>query len=170
MIFPMGSIFIFGSWVCKADDNGNLHGHLVEDLEAHEDLTLSMKLTEDLEKFTLSKSNRAPIMINLDLTSESDSSSESYLGSFKDESSPFLIGLQNTALTLEEIHLNLLQVSSKKSSRFSTGLNNMTKTYQGFLRSMAGRARRLHLTGAQEDIVLTIISKDCLVHWSGTCP
>jgi hypothetical protein len=41
MIFPMGSTFIFGSWVCKANDEGNLHGHLVEALEAHEDLTLS---------------------------------------------------------------------------------------------------------------------------------
>jgi hypothetical protein len=35
---------------------------------------------------------------------------------------------------------------------------------------MAGRARRLHLTKAQEGLVLTITSKDCLVHWPGTCP
>jgi hypothetical protein len=30
MIFPMGSIFIFGSWVCKANDEGNLQGCLVK--------------------------------------------------------------------------------------------------------------------------------------------
>jgi hypothetical protein len=69
MIFPMGSIFIFGSWVCEADNKGNLHGHLVEALEAHEDLTLSTKLTEDLEKLTVSEPTRAPTMINPDLTS-----------------------------------------------------------------------------------------------------
>jgi hypothetical protein len=55
MIFPTGSIFIFGSWVCEVDDKGNLHGHLVKALEAHEDLTLSTKLTEDLEKLTVSE-------------------------------------------------------------------------------------------------------------------
>jgi hypothetical protein len=104
----MGSIFFFRSWVCKADNKGDLHGHLIEALEAHEDLTLSTKLTEDLEKLTVSESTRAPTTINLDLTFESDSSSESYLGSFKDKPSPFPIGLCNTALTLQEINSNLL--------------------------------------------------------------
>jgi hypothetical protein len=85
MIFPMGSIFIFGSWVCEADDKGNLHGHLVDALGAHEDLTLSMKLTEELKKLTVSELTRAPTRINLDLTFESDSPSESYLDSFKDK-------------------------------------------------------------------------------------
>jgi hypothetical protein len=59
MIFPMGSIFIFGSWVCEADDKGNLHGHLVEALKTNEVFTLSKKLTEDLEKLTVSESTRA---------------------------------------------------------------------------------------------------------------
>jgi hypothetical protein len=113
MIFPMGSIFIFGSWVCEADDKGDLHGRLIEALKAHEDLTLSTKLTEDLEKLTVSESIRAPTTINLDLTSESDSPSESYSGSFKDKASPFPIGLQNTASTLQEINSNLPQVSSE---------------------------------------------------------
>jgi hypothetical protein len=92
MIFPMGSIFIFGSWVCEADDKGNLHGHIVKAPESHEDLTHSTKLTKDLKKLTVSKPTRAPTTINPNLTSESDSSSESYLGSFKDKSRPFLIG------------------------------------------------------------------------------
>jgi hypothetical protein len=46
----------------------------------------------------------------------------------------------------------------------------MTRTYQDLLRNTAGRARRLHLTGAQEGLVLTVTSKDCLVHWPGTSP
>jgi hypothetical protein len=167
MIFPMGSIFIFRSWVCDAEDKGNLHGHLVKALEAHEDLTLLTKLIKDLEKLTMSESTWTPTTINLDLTSESDSPSESYLGSFKDKQSPFPIRLRNTASTLQEINSNLLQVSFKKLSRFPTRLNNMAKTYQG---SMAGWAQRLHLTGAQEGLVLTVTSKDCLVHWPGTCP
>jgi hypothetical protein len=107
MIFPMGSIFIFESWICEADDKGNLHGHLVEALEVHEDLTLSTKLTEDLEKLTVSESTRTPTTINLDLTSESDSLSESYLVSFKDKPNLFPIGLRNTASTLQEINSNL---------------------------------------------------------------
>jgi hypothetical protein len=100
MIFPMGSIFIFRSWVCEANDKGNLHGYLVEALKAHEDLTLSTKLTKDLEKLTMSELTRAPTMINLDLTSESDSSSKSYSGSFKGKPRPFPIRLWNVASTL----------------------------------------------------------------------
>jgi hypothetical protein len=70
MIFPMGSIFIFGSWVCEADDKGNLQGRLIEALEAREGLTLPMKLTEDLtERLTMSKSTRAPTTTSLNLTS-----------------------------------------------------------------------------------------------------
>jgi hypothetical protein len=50
MIFPKGSIFIFVSWVCEADDEGNLQGCLVEALEAHKVLTLPTKLTKDLAR------------------------------------------------------------------------------------------------------------------------
>jgi hypothetical protein len=48
MIFPMGSIFIFGSWVCEVDDKGILQGCLIEALEAREGLTLPTRPTEDL--------------------------------------------------------------------------------------------------------------------------
>jgi hypothetical protein len=134
MIFPMGSIFIFGSWVCEADEKGNLQGCLIEALEAHKGLILPTKLTEDLtERLTVSESTRTPTTTSLDLTSGSNSPSESYLGSFKDKLSSFLIGLQNTASTLQEINSNLLQVSSKKLDRLPTRLNNMEKTYQDLL-------------------------------------
>jgi hypothetical protein len=112
MIFPMGSTFIFGSWVCEADDKGNLHGCLIEALEAHEDLTLLTGLAKDLaERFsglTMPESTHAPTTTNLDLMSGSGSSSESYPGSFGIEPSSFPIGLRNAASTLQEINSNLL--------------------------------------------------------------
>jgi hypothetical protein len=134
MIFPKGSIFIFGSWVCEADDEGNLQGHLVEALETHEELALPMKLTEDLaERLMVSESTQTLMTTSLDLTSESDSPSESYLGSFKDKPSPFLIGLQNAASILQNINSSLLQVSPRKLSHLPTGLNNMARAYQDLL-------------------------------------
>jgi hypothetical protein len=137
MIFPMGSTFIFGSWVYKADDEGNLHGCLVEALEAHEDLTLSTRLAEDLaERFlglTMPESTQAPTTTDLDLVSGSDSSSESNPGSFGIEPSSFPVGLRNAASTLQEINSNLLQVSSKKLGHLPTRLNNVAKTYQDSL-------------------------------------
>jgi hypothetical protein len=102
MIFPKGSIFIFRSWVCEVDDEGNLQGHLVKALEAREELTLPTKLTEDLaERLTVSKSTQTLTTTSLDLTSGSDSSSESYLGSFKHMPSSFPIRLRNTTSTLQ---------------------------------------------------------------------
>jgi hypothetical protein len=87
MIFPTGSIFIFGSWVCKVDDEGNLQGRLIEAQEAREEFALPMGSAEDLAKrfsgLTLSESTRAPITTRLDLVSRSDSSSEFNPGSFR---------------------------------------------------------------------------------------
>jgi hypothetical protein len=93
MIFPMGSIFIFGSWVCKADDKGILQGRLVEALKAREGLTLPTRptknLVERLSGLTVSEPTRASTTTSLDLTSGSDSPSESYPSSFKDKPSLF---------------------------------------------------------------------------------
>jgi hypothetical protein len=172
MIFPMGSIFIFGSWVYEADNEGNLQGHLVEAQEAHEEFTLSMGLAEDLAKrfsdLTVSESTRALMTTRLDLVSGSDSSSRSNPGSFRDKPSSFPIGFQNAASTLQEINSNLFQGSSKKLGRLPTELDNVARTYQDLLRKAAGPVRRLRLTGAQEDLILTVTSQGCLVHWSGT--
>jgi hypothetical protein len=153
MIFPMGSTFIFGSWVYEMDNEGNLHGHLVEASKAHMDLTLLMGLAEDLaERFsglTMPESAQALTRTDLDSMSESDSSSAS---------------------TLQEINSNLLQVFSKKLGRFPTGLNSMAKTYQDSLQGMTGWIQKLQLTRAQEGLMLTITPEDCLVHWPGTYP
>jgi hypothetical protein len=171
MIFPMGSIFIFGLWVCEADDNGNLQGRLMEALEACKGLTLPTKLTEVLaQRLTIFESTRAPTTTSLDLTSGLDSPSESYPCSFKDKPSPFLIGLQNAASILQNINSNLLQVSPRKLSHLSTKLNNVARAYQDLLQNTARPARRLRLTEAQEGLILTVTSKDCLVHWPGACP
>jgi hypothetical protein len=174
MIIPMGSTFIFGSWVYEADNEGNLYGRLVEAPEAHEDLTLPTGLAEDLaERFsglTMPKSTQAPTTTDLDLVSGSDSSSESNPVSFRIESSSFPIGLRNAASTLQEINSNLFQVSSKKLGHLLTGLNNVAKTYQDSLRGMNGRIQKLQLTGAQEGLMLTVTPEECLVHWPGIYP
>jgi hypothetical protein len=174
MIFLMGSTFIFASWVCEADDKGNLHGHLVKALEAHEDLALPTGLAEDLAEIfsglTMPESTRAPTTTNLDLVFGSDSSLGSNPGSFGNELSSFLIGLRNAASTLQEINSNLLQVSSKKLGHFPTELNNMAKTYQNSLRGLTRRIQKLHLIGAQEGLMLTVTLEDCLVYWPSTYP
>jgi hypothetical protein len=172
MIFPMGSIFIFGSWICKEDSEGNLQGRLAQ--KAHEEITLPTGSAEDLaERFsglTMSGSTQAPTTTSLDLVAGSNSSSGSNPGSFRDKPGSFPIGLRNAASTLQEINLNLLQVSSRKLSRLPTGLNNVARAYQDLLQKAAGPVRRLRLTRAQEGLVLTVTSKDCLVHWLGTFP
>jgi hypothetical protein len=103
MIFSMGSTFIFGSGVCEADDKDHLHGRLVETLEAHDDLTLSKGLAEDLtERFSglsMPESTQASTTTNLDLVSRSNSSMGSNPGSFGNKPSSFLIGLWNATST-----------------------------------------------------------------------
>ena len=48
MIFSKGSTFIFGSWICKAGDDGKLQGRLLEDLDHHEDLSISATTIDQL--------------------------------------------------------------------------------------------------------------------------
>ena len=48
MIFSTGSIFIFGSWIYEADDNGKFQGHLLEDSDHHEDLSILATTTDQL--------------------------------------------------------------------------------------------------------------------------
>jgi hypothetical protein len=104
MIFSTGSIFVFGSWVCKADNKGNLQGCLIEAQDAREELTFLTGSAEDLAKrfssLTVSESTRAPMTTRLDLVSGSDFSSEFDPGSFRDKSSSFPIELWNAASTL----------------------------------------------------------------------
>ena len=48
MIFSTTSIFIFGSWICEADDDGKLQSHLLKDSDHHEDLSVSTTTTDQL--------------------------------------------------------------------------------------------------------------------------
>jgi hypothetical protein len=112
MIFPKGSIFIFRSWICEADNEGNLQGHLIEAQKAHEEITLLTGSTEDLAKrflgLTVSELTQAPTTTSFDLVSGSEPSLGSNSGSFRDKLSSFPIGLRNAALTLQDINSNLL--------------------------------------------------------------
>jgi hypothetical protein len=111
MIFLMGSILIFGSWVYKAYSEGNLQGRLTKAQKAHKEITLPTGLAKDLTKrfsgLTMSESTQVPTTASLDLVSGSDPSLGFNPSSFRDELGPFPIGLQNTASTLQEINLNL---------------------------------------------------------------
>ena len=46
MIFPTGSTFIFGSWICEADNYGKLQGHLLKDPDHHEEFPISITMTD----------------------------------------------------------------------------------------------------------------------------
>ena len=50
MIFSTGSTFIFGSWICEADDSGKLQSRLLEDSGQHEDLAISATTTDQLAR------------------------------------------------------------------------------------------------------------------------
>jgi hypothetical protein len=53
MIFLVGSIFIFGSWIYEADGDGKLQRCLLKDSEAQRTLTISSTVTNQLvEKFS----------------------------------------------------------------------------------------------------------------------
>ena len=53
MIFSMGSTFVFGSWICEADDNGKLQSRLLEDSNHHEDYSILATTTDQItERFT----------------------------------------------------------------------------------------------------------------------
>ena len=48
MIFSTGSTFIFGLWIYEAGDDGKLQSRLLEDLDHHEDLSISATTTNQL--------------------------------------------------------------------------------------------------------------------------
>ena len=48
MIFSMGSTFIFGLWICEADDNGKLQSRLLKDSVHQEDFSISATKTDQI--------------------------------------------------------------------------------------------------------------------------
>ena len=48
MVFSTGSTFIFGSWICEADDDGKLQSRILEDSDHLEDLSFLATTTNQL--------------------------------------------------------------------------------------------------------------------------
>ena len=108
MIFSIGSTFIFGSWICEAGDNGKLQGHLLEDSDHHQDLSISATMTDQLAGRFVQIAMSDPTQISRFHASDSNSISaskmESYPSSFGKPSS-FLTKLWNMTSTYQEYYL-----------------------------------------------------------------
>ena len=91
MILSMGSTFIFGSWICEADDNGNLQSRLLEDSNHHEDYSISATTTDQITRrfaqLMMSDSTQVSRLCASDSNSGSASEIESYPSSFGKPSS-----------------------------------------------------------------------------------
>jgi hypothetical protein len=171
MIFPLRSVFVFGSWAYKTYEKGNLQGRLVEAQEDHKEFILSMgsgDLTERLSKIMVSESTRAPSTTRFDSKSRLESSSKTNPSSLQGRLSSFSMGLRNIASVLQRINTDLFQGSIMKRGPFPMGLNDMVGSYQAQLQEEVKPVRRLLLLGAQEGLVMTITPEDCLIHWPST--
>jgi len=136
MIFSTGSAFIFGLWICKADDNDKLQGRLLEDSDHHEDLFISATTTDQLSgrfaQLVMSNPTQISQLCASDSNSGSTSEMESYQSSFGKPSS-FPAGLQNAASTYQEFNSENIQSSLENNpSSFLAGLQNAASTYQEF--------------------------------------
>ena len=74
------------------------------------------------------------------------------------------MGLQNVASAYQEYNSEYTQSPFKKSGPFPFGLHNMAKSYQARPEGSLDPVLRMPLKGAQEGLVLTITSQDCIVH------
>ena len=173
MIFSTGSTFIFGTWICEADNNGKLQSHLLKDSKHHEDDSISTTTTDQISgrfaQLIVSDSTQVPQLCASDSNSRSASELESYPSPFGKPSS-FLMGLKNAALTYQEYNSEYAQNPFKKSNLPLLGLLNMATSYQARLREVLDPVLRMPLKGAQEGLVLTITSQDCIVHWPDSVP
>ena len=170
-IFSTGSTFIFGSWICEADDNGNLQSCLLEDSNHHEDYSILATMTDQITRrfaqLMMSDSTQVSRLCASDSNSGSASEIESYPSSFGKPSS-FPMGLKSMALTYQEYNSEYTQNLFKKSDLFPFGLHNMARSYQAQLEGSLDPVLRMPLKGAQEGLVLTITSQDCIIHWPGS--
>ena len=107
MIFSKGSIFIFGSWICEADDDGKLQGRLLKDSDHHQDLSISATTTDQLARRFAQLTMPDPTQISWLHVSDSNSSSafemKSYPSSFRRPSS-FLTKPQDMIPTCQEYY------------------------------------------------------------------
>ena len=173
MIFTTGSTFIFGSWICEAGDDGKLQSRLLEDSVHHENFpilaTTTDQITRRFMQLVMSNSTQVSWLCSSDSNSGSASKMEYDPSSFENLSS-FLMGLQNTASSYQEYNSECTQNLFKKSDLFPFGLHNMARSYQAQLEGSLDLVFRMPLKGAQEGLVLTITSQDCIIHWPGSVP
>ena len=62
------------------------------------------------------------------------------------------------------------EYTQKKSGPLPFGLHNMATSYRAQLERFLNPVLGIPLTGAQEGLVLTITSQDCIIHWPGIVP
>ena len=74
------------------------------------------------------------------------------------------MGLKNVDLTYQEYNSEYTQNLFKKPDPFPFGLHNMATSYQTRPEGFLDPVLRMSLKGAQEGLVLTITSQDCIVH------
>ena len=133
MIFSTGSTFIFGSWICEADNNDKLQSHLLEDPDHLKEVLISTTATDQLTRrfaqLIVSDSNQ----ISRPLVSDSNSSSKAkfYPSAFKKPSS-FLARFQSTT----QNNSDYPQSSFKKSSSFSIWARQHGKILSGTVRKI----------------------------------
>ena len=72
--------------------------------------------------------------------------------------------------TYQEYYSEYTQNTSKKSGLFPFGLHNIATSYQTWHEGSTYPMLRMPLKGAQEGLVLTITSQDCIIHWPDTIP
>ena len=72
--------------------------------------------------------------------------------------------------TYQEYYSEYIESTSKKLGPLPFGLHNMAISYQTWPEGSTYLVLRMPLKGAQEGLVLTITSQDCIVHWLGSVP
>ena len=116
MIFSTGSTFIFGSWICEVGDDGKLQSRLLEDLDHHEDLSISATTTDQLAgrfaQLVMSDPTQISQLCASDSNLGSTSEMESYPSSFEKPSS-FPVGFQAWPRPIKNTTRSTLRVLSK---------------------------------------------------------
>ena len=130
MIFSTGSTFIFGSWICEADNYDKLQSHLLKDPDHHEEFPISTttmdQLTRRFAQLIISDSNKISRLRASDSNSSSVSKVKSYSSAFKKPSS-FGIGFQSTT----QNNSDYPQSSFKKLSSLTTWQNPIRDRSKG---------------------------------------
>ena len=154
MIFPAGSTFVSGSWVCEAGGDGKLRSYLLENSATSTD-----KLAEKVTQLRVSDSVQATGQVDFD--SENDS-----------HPSLFPFGLRNAARIYQN-YKSGVDTGDNSTSHLSTspiGLNNSATTFQGQLEKQVDFVRRIPLTGVQKGLVMIVTPYKCIIHWPSTAP